>query len=254
SPTSRITVSMPSVASASSSAVWPSGATSTTWRSSSSRRRSTRWRRGSSSTSRTCTADPDPTYGTTVMSLAVWSAVPPLPGAELVPGPPPRKPLTRTRTVLPVVTSLALASDRAWYVVVSFRAIWIVWPEAVLSVSVVAVTDSTVPWRVIPPPARNPPNPPWRLPPLPLPLPLPGNWPAAPLRNALTGAGAVSRPAAKATPPIARTTAIASTAFRILPPPGRVAGRAGVRGCVGADAGGGTGWVAGSVVVPGSNA
>ena len=74
-------------------------------------------------------------------------------------GRPVRPPSSWTWTVFPAVTSDALASVWVWYVVDAPVVTVMVWPFAVLMVSVSPSTDSTVPWTVSPPPSP-PPKPP----------------------------------------------------------------------------------------------
>src|SRR5689334_16371676 len=178
------------------------------------------------------------------------SAVPSAPaGAPLAVGPPlppfaPPPPLPRpvrptwTWTVLPAVTSEALAGDDVWYVVSAPVPTVIVCPLAVLIVMESAVVDSTVPLIVRPPPPNPPPRmkpplplaPGTKLPngrcPLPFPLPLATNPPRL-FPDDAVDADAVPRPIANATPPMATHAAIARTAFSQRPEPRRLAGGGG---------------------------
>ena len=77
--------------------------------------------------------------GTTVTSEAEPNA-PPKAGAPEAAGPPvPPRPIrpTCTFTVLPTVTSVAVAAASLWYVVVPLRPIWTVWPTGQLEADVV---------------------------------------------------------------------------------------------------------------------
>ena len=118
--------------------------------------------------------------------------------------------MTSTTTELPVVTAADEAVVAVWYVVVLGRSMVMVWPLASWRVMVVPSMAVTVPVRLTPPAPRAapPPKPPaGNEAPAPRPAPkLPrGKPPVRP--DAAADAGAVTRPAAKATPAAATRTA-----------------------------------------------
>src|SRR3954471_17684040 len=128
-----------------------------------------------------------------------------------------------TWTVEPWVTSLADAGVCVSYVVSEPVETSMVWPLWVLIVTLSASTDSTVP-RMVRPAPPNPPKVP-RPPPNPgAPLPRGPKLafgllaPKPPRPVVAADAGAVVRPTAKATPPMATAIAMPRTILRRRPP------------------------------------